>query len=145
MVFVGQNFEILHFSRGASHYWSTVPKQVRLPYSSSYISSSMNHSDPGAGGSVLFHTHTFSRVTHTYALLQLPFFTESDVGCLYLPALGKNPVIACSCVCRLAGSLAIYTIGIVPACCISCCIGTCWSGICGDPSILMGLADVPCV
>ena len=32
MVFFGQIFEILHFSRGASHYWSSVPKPVRLPY-----------------------------------------------------------------------------------------------------------------
>ena len=110
-----------------------------------YDSSSRNHSDPGVGGSVLFHTHTFSHFTQTYALLQLPFFMDSDVGCLYRSPLGKNPVIACSCVCRMDGSLAIYTIGIVPACCISCCIGTCWSGICGDLGTWMGLADVPCV
>ena len=59
-----------------------------------YDDSSINHSVPGGGGSVLFHTHTFSHFTGTYALLQLPFCMDSDVGCLYRCPFGMNPAIA---------------------------------------------------
>ena len=59
-----------------------------------YDDSSINHSVPGGGGSVLFHTHTFSHFTGTYALLQLPFCMDSDVGCLYRCPFGMKPAIA---------------------------------------------------
>ena len=106
-----------------------------------YDASSMNHSVPGGGGSVLFHTHTFSHFTGTYALLQLPFCMDSDVGCLYLCPFGMNPATAWSCVALTFWSDAMYTIGNFPVCCISCCIGTCCIGEVGTT---IGFADVPC-